>query len=361
MRPLAKGLRIAVIVSMLVISAALIYPQLSPGAFRPDFGVFWTAARIAQTDPIRIYDVVAMTEAQRWLTDPANGPRPFAYPPSALILFAPFSVLPFLPAFALWTALSLAAFAMATQRFVDWRGTALCLAAPPVVLAVLTGQVALLVASATITALAQIERRPILAGALFGLGAAVKPQALLLAPLALVRGGHWSSLAAAIVTGSAMLGASLMWDPELWRIWLNAIAGFQTITTGLGLDTAALTPASAATMMSLSSGARMAFIGAGAVTGITLTWWGFAERDLTRRIVTLVSGSLLCSPYAMMYELAVLVPAATALLLSRRPIGLAASLALTGLGGLAAVLMLVLAVLTGGRPARTSRAVQGDE
>ena len=72
MRPLAKGLRIAVIVSMLVISAALIYPQLSPGAFRPDVGVFWTAARIAQTDPIRIYDVVAMTEAQRWLTDPAR-------------------------------------------------------------------------------------------------------------------------------------------------------------------------------------------------------------------------------------------------------------------------------------------------
>jgi hypothetical protein len=346
---------------MFVISAALIYPQTAPGGFRPDFGVFWTAGQLAHSNAPQIYDVAAMTEAQRWLTNPANGPRPFVYPPSALILFAPFSMLPFIPAFLLWTLLSLTAFVMASRYFVDWRGAALCLAAPPVLMAVITGQVALLIAGATIAALAQIERRPLVAGLMLGMAAAVKPQALLLAPLALARAGHWRALAAAILTGSAMMTASLIWDPQLWRVWLVAIARFQTIVTQLGLESSALTPASAAAMMGLSGGARIAFIAAGAISGIGLTWWGFAGRDLTLRTVTLVCGSLLCSPYAMMYELAVLVPAAAALLLSHRSIRLAASLVLTGLGGLAAPLMLALAVLTDARPARTSRAVQGDD
>src|SRR5688572_12482187 len=62
--------------------------QILEGFLGPDFVVFWQAGRFALERPGDLYDFGAITGAQQWITHP-TGPRPFANPPSALLLFAP--------------------------------------------------------------------------------------------------------------------------------------------------------------------------------------------------------------------------------------------------------------------------------
>jgi len=61
----------------------------------PDFTIFWTAGRFALTDPSQVYNTKTMTVAQAWAVNPIQGPRPFSYPPSALLMMAPFGLMPF--------------------------------------------------------------------------------------------------------------------------------------------------------------------------------------------------------------------------------------------------------------------------
>src|SRR5512139_3371172 len=84
----------------------------------PDFSVFWTAARFAVSSPHLLYDGEAITAAQSWVGH--NGPRPWAYPPTALLPILPFAAMPFAIAYAAFTALSLLAFGVATKAF-GWK------------------------------------------------------------------------------------------------------------------------------------------------------------------------------------------------------------------------------------------------
>ena len=66
-------------------------------------------------------------------------------------------------------------------------------------LADLVGQSVLLVAGLTVLAVIELEHRPRLAGVLFALAAAIKPQAVLLAPIGLLAGGAFEALVSAAV------------------------------------------------------------------------------------------------------------------------------------------------------------------
>ena len=58
-------------------------------------------------------------------------------------------------------------------------------------------------------ALLALERRPMLAGILFG-AMCYKPHFLLLVPVALIAGRYWATLMAAAATGLALTGLSLL-------------------------------------------------------------------------------------------------------------------------------------------------------
>jgi hypothetical protein len=78
-----------------------------------DFLPLWTAARMAWTAPGHVYDFKLITEAQSWLLPDLAWPRPFAYPPTALLPLAPLGTLSFWVALAAWLAASLALFLVA--------------------------------------------------------------------------------------------------------------------------------------------------------------------------------------------------------------------------------------------------------
>lgn len=289
---------VAVYCALTVDALAMIPSVILDGRYVGDFTVFWTAVRV---DPSIVYDLEAISRAQAPLLGGFKGARPFVNPPSFLPWLEPFGALPLLSALALWVALGLTAFAAACRGLVSWRHIPLVVVAPCFVLGVVTGQVSFFIAAAVIAAVTQLKSRPVLAGALFALAATIKPQAVLLAPLAMVAGAHWRALIASAVTGLAIGGACvLIQGPELWLQWWGALEGFVEISQRYYLMKRGATPSSLAYLLGLSGVWAGLLIGAGAILGIAVVIAVFrAPEDVPNRIAALVAGGILCAPYAM--------------------------------------------------------------
>jgi alpha-1,2-mannosyltransferase len=72
--------------------------------------------------------------------------------------------------------------------------------------------------------LANLDRRPIIAGILFGI-LTIKPQLGLLLPVLLVLGGHWRVISSAIATTALLVAATAIWfGPDIWIQYLHKVA-----------------------------------------------------------------------------------------------------------------------------------------
>ena len=282
-----------------------------------DFLPLWTAGRLAWTDAGHVYDFAAVTRAQAWLLPNFHWMRPYAYPPTALLALAPFGAMPFWPALTLWTALSFGVFLAAGLRLVRGRtglAAALMILSPAVVLGALAGQTVVLAAGLAAFSIAELPRRPRLAGVLIALAAALKPQAALLAPVALVACGAFETLAVAAITGAALAALSVVcFGFARWPEWLASLAPFQAVVEGIPhLMPGVITPYGAAHELGLTGAAALAWRAMFGLAGVALVWRIFArDRDPAMRLAALGAGSLLAAPYAMHYDGTLLViPAA---------------------------------------------------
>jgi hypothetical protein len=213
------------------------------------------------------------------------------------VILWPFAQAPLALAYPLWTGLSAAAFFFAAAHLVKPAWATLGLAIAPVVFfAAELGQTSLFIAAAMIGGWLLRDRRPLLAGALFGLAACIKPQAMLLAPVVLW--GRWRMLAAMAGAGLALIAASFAFGPQRWLEWPHALATFRALVPATDrINPAALVagPGWAALMAAL----------------------GLALALACRNLVGLVTGALCATPYAHAYDLAPLAPLAAGWLLDR--------------------------------------------
>src|SRR6202007_3224914 len=91
------------------------------------------------------------------------------------------------------------------------------------------GQNAFLTAALFGAATLLVDRRPILAGLLFG-ALCYKPHFGLLVPLALAAGGRWRCFAAAAASAGGLVLASLMvFGSSTWEAFLAAAAGSHAV------------------------------------------------------------------------------------------------------------------------------------
>jgi len=177
-----------------------------------DFAGMWGGAKAAVSNVGRLYDFHHVSELQNWPLGPGRL-RPYAYPPSALLFLVPFSMVPWNVGYLIWTALTGAFFAWAGFRVGAPKWFVLI---PWVASAAFCGQVTFLVGGLVMAALTLTEA-PILAGVLFGMAAAVKPQLLMLLPLALIAEARWKTIVATGVTGLAIGAiAGLVWGLAPW-------------------------------------------------------------------------------------------------------------------------------------------------
>jgi hypothetical protein len=285
-----------------------------------DFLPLWTAGRMAWLGHGHVYDFAAVSQAQGWLLPNFHWTRPYVYPPTALLLFAPFGAAPFWPALGLWLALNLGVFVYAGWRLsaARRRGLALVLMllSPTVVLAALVGQSVLLVSGLLVLAMTDLARAPRRAGVWLALAAVLKPQALLLAPVALVASGAVETLAVTALVGSLIAAASAaVFGISLWPQWLASLPAFQKVVEASpALMSGVITPLGAANRLGLSGVAAAVWQAAFALAGAALVWRVFARQtDVAARTAVLAAGSLLAAPYAMHYDGALLVPAAVVL------------------------------------------------
>lgn len=174
-----------------------------------DFLAFWGAGHVTVAgDPAAAYDLAVQERVQ---TGPAAGIEAegffaFVNPPPFLFATAPFGALPFPLAWIAWVVGGYALWAFAAIRAFPklWP---IVLVFPGALIAAGHAQTGLVTGALLVGAVATLDRRPIMSGALVG-ALIVKPHLALLLPFWLAAGGRWKAFAAAGASVIALLLAS---------------------------------------------------------------------------------------------------------------------------------------------------------
>lgn len=223
-----------------ILSAAMLWLLFLPGAdgldplgyhWGHDFLNYWSGGRLAARGQVDvIYDLDAYWAAVKAMFSPAIGHLNFSYPPSVLPLLVPFGLLPFGLAFALWTLTGALALAWTISAGLGRRDTgavALLLLSPILVFTMVFGQASTFFAAMLVGGLAVRERRPLLAGLLFGL-ATVKPQLGAILPFYLLWVRDWRAIGSAALTAAVLVGLSIaVWGTAPWHDYVAVTMPYQ--------------------------------------------------------------------------------------------------------------------------------------
>lgn len=259
----------------------------------PDFTVFWAAATHA-FGPVYDSDFISP------LQNAPPGPRPFANPPTFLLLLLPVGLLPFTLAYVSWVSASVAAFFATGFRLTKFAWLAVF--SPTFLFVTLIGQTTLLAGGLAVLGLSLAKRKSLISGIALGIAACIKPQLVILAPLALIFLKDIRAILAAGLTGlTLMLATTAVFGASIWSDWVQSLAGFQATTAKLNIGQLAL-PRSPAIVIG------------GAIVAVGLMALAVRRADIPRLIIATIGGSILLAPYAAHYESVVLLLPALALL-----------------------------------------------
>jgi len=278
-----------------------------------DFLNAWVYGREAWSGEAgRYYDIRLYNQHLAALTGWDYPAQQWSYAPHFMLVMAPFGLMPYLPALALWTALSLLALLVVVPVTADRRfAWPVLVLAPAGVFCWISGQASFLLLALLIGIWRNLDRRPLLAGMLLGL-LTVKPQLGLLFPLMLVLTGRWRVVFAAAATTLALAGATaLLWGVDLWRLYLTVGAPMQELVLSRP------TNVSYAFMPTLYMNARLLGASSGLAYGLqvlaalaaagAVAWTYRRPRDPLLSYAALMVAGLVATPYLMSYDLLVAV------------------------------------------------------
>jgi Glycosyltransferase family 87 len=273
-----------------------------------DFASFYAAGSLADSGtPALAYNEAAHYAAEQQATAPGIEYQFFYYPPVFLLICTLFGRLPYMVAFIAFEAASLLLCLLVARGIVkakDWAVLLPLLAFPSVFWTMGLGQNAFLTAALFGGALLLIDRRPMLAGMLFGL-LCYKPHFGLLIPVALVAGGRWRAFAGAAIAGAAMVALSVAFFG--WQTWQDffALAGGSHSTYESGrIDLSGfVTLFGGLRLMGAPSTIAYAVQGLGSLAAIALVAvvWR-CNLSLPVRAAALAAATLIAVPVALVYD-----------------------------------------------------------
>lgn len=291
-----------------------------------DFIAFWGAATLAaQGDPAAPYDLARFVPALGAAVPAIAAPRfPWAYPPFVAVLLRPLGWLDPAPALALWYGAAMACAALTVRLVLDgWRLAPLAVVFPPVAHALTCGQNGPMSAALMAAIVTLWSRAPALAGAALGL-LAYKPQFAAVAALLALALRAWRILAAAGIVVALLILLSLAIDGAApWvAFFAQSRAQLDHVADGsLPLDRV-VTIFALARALGLGTAPALALqaaLAAAALVAVVALWR--LSDDLFVRALSLTAATILVTPYAFDYDLAILLVPAAALFADRRAAG----------------------------------------
>jgi hypothetical protein len=251
------------------------------------------------------------------------------YPPFFLFVAAALALMPYGAALAMWQAVTFGLYLLAIRAIlamparepesVTGPGAAgdslwflLALAFPAVFINAGHGQNGFLTAALLGTALVQLDRRPVIAGILFGL-LAYKPQFGLLIPLVLAVSGRWRAFAVAAAAVAVLTAATCVaFGPHVWQAFFDSTRFTRMVALEQG-DTGWYK------IQSVFAWARMwgapiplayALQGVTVITlGTALVWLWRSIAPYPLKAAALCLAAILATPYTFDYDMMVLAPA----------------------------------------------------
>ena len=287
--------------------------HLTNGAGRPfgdDFINFWSAAALALRGSVAtIYDLNAFHAFETAVAGAAIDFYHYSYPPTLMVLTAPLGLVPYVPALFVWLIAGWLCFYAALRVARPQAGTwLLALAAPAVFINAVGGQNGTWTAALLGGGLSLLERRPSLAGVLFGL-LTYKPQLGLLVPIALLAGRHFRAFLVAAVTAVALVLVSvLLFGAPLWPTYFHHASVLQHVI--LENSTGVWHRMISVFIFARRIGADVptayvvqAAVGLCAAAVVAVAW--FRETPAAAKNALLVLGTCLATPYLQDYDLVV--------------------------------------------------------
>lgn len=232
------------------------------------------------------------------------------YPPFFFAVAVLVAALPYAWGLAIWVAASLAAYLAAIRAILPAPQTMLLAAAfPGVFVNIGHGQNGFLTAALLGGALHLIDRRPLVSGVLIGL-LAYKPQFGVLIPIALLAGGRWRSIGAAIATVAALVAISFATlGSGVWHAFADSMNFTQVVVLEQGgtgwekiqsiFSAARMWGASVQLAYALQVALLMSL-------AATLAWLWHSDAAFELKASALATASLLATPYVLDYDLVVL-------------------------------------------------------
>ncbi len=207
-----------------------------------DFSSFYAAGTyVLEGHPAAPYEPALQHAREQAMFGTATPFYSWFYPPVFLLAAAMLALTPYGMALGIWLAATLGLYVLAIRAIVpsslrvatrDW--LLLALAFPAVLVNLGHGQNGFLTAALFGGALALLDRRPVVAGILFGL-LAYKPQLGLMIPFALAASGRWRALTAASAAVLALaIAATVVLGADVWRAFLNASHFARTVVLEQG-------------------------------------------------------------------------------------------------------------------------------
>lgn len=243
------------------------------------------------------------------------------YPPYFLALAALFAAMPYALALALWQGVTFVLYLWMTRAILR-TGNARALADPlwlplaigfPAVFVNLGhGHNGFLTAAVFGAALLQLERKPVLAGVLFGC-IVYKPQFGLLIPVVLAASGRWRAFAAAAATVAALtIAVTLAFGIDIWGAFLASTKFTRVVVLEQGETGWYKIQSVFSTVRMWGGGIPLAYAVQGAATvaiAATLGWLWRSRASFPTKAAALAIGTILATPYSLDYDLMLLAPA----------------------------------------------------
>ena len=275
-----------------------------------DFSNFWSASKLALIgEPAAVYDMARQYDIQKQVFGPQTGFYPFFYPPIYLLICWPLAAVPYLTALGIWIAATGYAYQAVIRRIGDGViGIVPVLAFPAVFVSVGHGQNALLTTAILGAAALCLDKRPVLAGMLFGL-LAFKPHLAVVAPLALLVSGRWRAFVSSGVAACALALLSLgVFGLNSWKAFIAAAPAAKAVLDDKMMAVEKLQSVFGAVRL-LGGGADLAYLAQIAVALPVIGVLLFLARKTLSGVALgalVATAAALTSPYFLDYDLALL-------------------------------------------------------